>query len=254
MPTLLAELPPWEEGSASECPATGREPPLSASSRRHGVPSRLRREGPGDELTLQRLELGPGGLASRLVPEAPQSTADGIPVLTELRVDLALRHGAGDMLPDVLERIHLGIDREPLDRRPQAPSRPRVGQGGQHPPLLAHQRADLLPESHEVRLGLLRLGAHLRDQGEGGLLVASTHRPPDVVVQPRDLGAALPDLPLQLVSHVEDPGDGLLQLPVLAYALGDRLLVDDLGALLLAAADPGAEAPPEEAANPTEHA
>src|SRR6056297_1077464 len=101
MPTPLAELPPWEEDSASECPATGREPPLSASSRRHGVPSRLRREGPGDELTLQRLELGPGGLASRLVPEAPQSTAEGIPVLAELRVNLALRHGAGDMLPAV---------------------------------------------------------------------------------------------------------------------------------------------------------
>jgi hypothetical protein len=50
-----------------------------------------------------------------------------------------------------------------------------------------------------------------------------------VLLHARDLELPLVDLRLELVAHVEDARDGLLELAVLARAVLDRLLVDGGG-------------------------
>ena len=133
------------------------------------------------------------------------------------------------MLAHALERAHVGVDREAVDRLAQPAARLRVGPAREHAALLALQPADLLAEAQQVVLRLVGLGAHALELVLGALelvraaaascaisatraIVAAPHRALHVVVEPRDLAAPLADLGLELVAQVEDAGDGFLQL------------------------------------------
>jgi hypothetical protein len=76
---------------------------------------------------------------------------------------------------------------------------------------------------------------------------ASSRSASHVLQGARQLDAPLVELALQLVAHVEDAGHRLLQLAVLGDALGDGVLVDGGGVLLLAAAQPAREGAAQQA-------
>ena len=81
----------------------------------------------------------------------------------------------------------------------------------------------------------------LCDERQRRAVVRATDRPGNVVAEPRGLRAALLDLRFELVPHVENPRDGLLELGVLPHALVDGLFIDRARVALLAVADPSGE-------------
>src|SRR5262249_33017874 len=169
------------------------------------------RRGAGGELAFELRELAPRGLLARVVADPAQPRAQRL--VAELALEAALGREPRDVLAHALERLHLRVDREALQRGVQPAARLRVRERREHAALLLHERADLVPEAQQVRLRVLGLAAQrlllalgalevaeqrvlLRDQRDRELVLPAAHGTPHVVVQARDLGAPLRDLRL----------------------------------------------------------
>ena len=146
--------------SASRCARAAPRPPAIAARTPVGnrsvcPPSSRARARTSAALAL--LELAARRLAARLVADRAHAAAQRVVGAGELAVELTLGGDPRDLLAHAVERAHVGVHGQPLERLGQPPPRDRVGQRGQHAALLAREAAQLLAEAQQVGLRLVGL-------------------------------------------------------------------------------------------------
>src|SRR5262249_38291341 len=104
-----------------------------------------------------------------------------------------------------VERAHVGVHREALERLGEAAPRYRIRERGEHAPLLAREAAQLLAEAQQVGLRLVRLAAHRIELAPGALAVL---REELLVLGQRERGLRLAATPCRRHTAARSPSTG----------------------------------------------